>query len=256
MKTALFFATVAAAACTGRSLTQSIEHFGYSEMQPPSTILPPGTIVYIQDTNPFQGGIVCTQRAAVGENPPLEESQTESSSLKAMTKGNMKLGADYLQQIKADTRFEAVKDVSMTLSNVQVLEIPDSYVWDSVSKRSPGCRKAMAARIAHHQKLTMIKSVLKADVTYNVSFSTETGLSAQAKVEAIKGLAANLGVDATTASENSLSGAGLYWGVRDDKLLIRVAFDHRAEPGAKSVPAIPAGSVVGSGRLDPHPDAD
>src|SRR4051812_37195577 len=48
------------------NLGELLRSYGYTELRPPSTLMMPGTIVWVRAKKPMTVGIVCTQQAAMG----------------------------------------------------------------------------------------------------------------------------------------------------------------------------------------------
>ncbi len=193
----------------------------FSELRPPTTLVPPGTIIQVLDKDPTFVNIVCDRGDALGD-PKLHESTSENVRLVAESEGTLKLSGDYLEQLRANSEFKWIRSVSLTLSNVRVYEITDSTFFSSVRNATEGCRQAVKFRISQKQPIALVKSVMQADVRYSIIFDTATTLDAEARRNLVKNLAMKLNADVTTVTENTVDGQALYWGIRTDGKLARL----------------------------------
>jgi len=69
----------------------------------------------------------------------------------------------------------------------------------------------------------MITSVIRADVTYHLTFISSASASAKASIAT--SLSANLGLKHAETDTSDIRGTGLYWGVRDDGALAQLNKD-------------------------------
>ncbi|MCX6583267.1 MAG: hypothetical protein NT166_24080 [Candidatus Aminicenantes bacterium] len=206
-------------------LGSKLNEYGYIELRPPTKLVPPGTLVKVIKTDPMIVGIVCPQKSSLGEevkNVILESDSNVSEVAKEIT-GKFNINFNYLKKMDSKNKYSGVKQIKINLSNVKILEIPDDAVFDNLRYRSNGCKTALVARKASNEKVTLIKSVIQADVNYIIEFSEK--LNADAKMKITKGLAIELGADIETVTTNSAKGKNLYWGIRDDKFLAEVTLE-------------------------------
>jgi hypothetical protein len=205
-----------------KAFGQVLADYGFVELRPPSTLLPPGTIVRLKSREPLQAGIVCTQRAALGPALDLASSDSKSTSLGSLDGAGYALDGSVLPFLRVKAQYAQVEKVTMHLSNVRVIEIPDSTVYDGLARRSSGCKKALRGLAGDPaQTVSMIKSVLVADVSYGVDFRSSANLDAAARLAIVQSLGAELGANRNTATAGSVSGTALYWGATDDVQLVK-----------------------------------
>ena len=205
-----------------KAFGQVLADYGFVELRPPSTLLPPGTIVRLKSREPLQAGIVCTQRAALGPALDLASSDSKATSLGSLDGAGYALDGSVLPFLRVKAQYASVEKVTMHLSNVRVIEIPDSTVYDAVARRSSGCKKALKGLAGDPaQTISMIKSVLVADVSYGVEFRSSANLDAAARLSIVQSLGAELGANRSTATAGSVSGTALYWGATDDVQLVK-----------------------------------
>lgn len=231
---------------------QIVRTYNFTEVRPASTLLAPGTVVWVKHANPFNAGIVCTQRASLGKDFVPLQSPTTDAAMRRAVNTEFHIDADYLREIKVDLRFQLVNNVTVKLHNANVLAISDTDVMTSLEQRNPLCDRAIAARRAAGYKISMISQALLADVTYNVEFKQQTVLDPQSRAQITKDLALKLGIDVSLARETTIEGKGLYWGIVDDKYLASIT----PEGGETS----PAGQRMFAAsdipRFDFSPDVD
>lgn len=220
----LVMATLFAAnlACSSSNPGDIIRNYGYSELRPPSTLLPPGTIVSLRRVDPVEADLVCTQAQSLGQlaQSDVQQSTSATSEVAQRLTGSFRISASYLEQIQARAQFTAVKSIELAFTNVHVLAISDTTVLQALPRRDASCTTAINLRLQRHEPVTMITDVIQANVQYNVRLETSASLSVEAQGEVMRALAASLGADLSTVSTTGFSGSGLFWGVRDDANLV------------------------------------
>ncbi len=199
-----------------------MSRYGFTELRPPSDLLSPGTIITISDADPLTADIVCTQEASLGPDPLLQASEKTEREVAAQTKTSFNISEDWLTTIRANAKYSAVEHITLTLTNVLVREVSEDTVFDRTTNRSAECVEAMESRVRNGQIVSMIRSIVGADVVYKVDFRSEADLYVSGKESLIKSLAKDLGADASTATSETVEGKGLFWGVHDDTWLARI----------------------------------
>lgn len=197
-----------------------IGDYGYSELRPPNTLYPPGTVVEIRKSKPMVLDIVCTQEGSLGTDFKVPESNTYNRELVKKLNKLFAFDADYLRQIKGNVKLEKIKNIKLEFSNTTILQLSADAVIENLDCRTVSCKKAIEVYLDKKRNVTMITSVLKADVKYHVVFEKEAGLSIEAKKEILKGLATELGISFKSSRENQISGNGLFWGIRQEHILV------------------------------------
>jgi len=167
-------------------------------------------------------GVICPASEAFGPDLAANLSISSSASSKeiASMTGSFSLGASAMDQIKGDLNSNAIKNITVTLSNVRLIELPDSAVFKLLGKHSDSCSKAISFRLKNHQKISIIKSVIQADASYRVAFTG--GVDAKTRLQITDRLAASMGLHLNGKSEDTFQANDLYWGVRDDESLAAV----------------------------------
>ena len=197
-----------------------IGDYGYSELRPPNILVPPGTVVEIREYKPVVLDIVCTQEGSLGANFEVPESNTYDRELIKKLNELFAFDADYLRQIKGNIKLEKIKNIKLKFSNTAILQLSADAVFKNLGCRTVSCQKAIKVYLDEKRDVTMITSVLKADVEYRVDFEKEAGLGIEAKKEILKELGVELGISFKLSGEDQISGNGLFWGIRYAHILV------------------------------------
>jgi hypothetical protein len=199
-----------------------VSKHGFTELRPPSALLLLGTIITVREASPLTADIVCVQEASLGSDLPLQASETAEREVASHTSTSLKISADWLRKIQANAQYSAVENITLALTNVLIREVSDVTVFDKAKNRSADCVKAIAGRARNGQIVSMVKSIVGADVVYKVDFKSDANLYVSEKESLMKNLALELGADASTATSETVKGKGLIWGVHDDTWLAGV----------------------------------
>lgn len=232
-----------------RSLSEVIESYGFAELRPPTRLLDPGTVVYSLGEEPFRVGIACTQTASLGEGLALRSSEAAAAQIASDLSRDFEIAPDFLKFIKASVQVEAIRQINIRLGNVRVHELPLDVAFDRKGERSEGCSMALASMVEASQPVSMITSVLEADVEYTVEFDSSYSAGAEARAEALQGIGLQLGGKRGEGGDSKIIGQGLYWGVRDIKAAALLQGDPEGIRDAGSEALIPKAPVA----VDPTP---
>ncbi|MFG6432730.1 hypothetical protein [Roseateles sp. LYH14W] len=215
---ALLAATLLLSSCS-QPIREQLKEFGFSEIQPPSTLLPPGTVIMVKQQDPLVVGIICTAQNAFGAEiaNKLVKSASTTSMKSSSLEGSFDLAADYVKSVSGSVQGSSVESIGVTMANVALNELPDDAVMSGVKSRTPECRDAIKLRRANGAQVSMVKSVVAADVTYMIRY--RGSVDAAIRADMTKQVAARLGLSGAAASESSVTGKHLYWGIRDDMAL-------------------------------------
>ncbi len=232
------------------TIAQAIADTGFTQLQPPSKLFSPGAVLAVTTSDPFQGRIVCGQTGALGEDITLAESATLTSEWQRKVSGGINLDLTFLQKLSAQVDAKGVKTINLALTNTQILEVADEVVVTSAlaGNATAGCRGAIKGRLSEPGTLTMIRSVIQADVEYTVVY--DDSLSSAAKSTLSEKLAASISADLSVSGDNKLQAKGLYFGIIDDSVLLHSFLSNTPElnPGLQAAPAnprtIPAGAAL------------
>jgi hypothetical protein len=235
--------------------TRTIEHilrsYQFTELNPPSTLSPPGTLVTVIKDDPLVVGVICTSSDALGDQLQASLLVSDSSSSKEAEQltGKFNLAENGTAHMSGVVDSKYVKSISLTLSNVRLIEIPDSAVFELVGQRKDSCTEAVRLREQNRQRVSMIKSVIEANARYRVEF--EGSLDTTTRTRISSQIASGMGLKMTAGSEDTIQGDGLYWGVRDDESLAAVSQSEPPRTGAlehfRLLPADRSASVMQDG---------
>lgn len=212
---------VALMLCAGCTATvgSELKKFGYAELEPPSTLQPPGTIISVEDPgSAVVAQTVCQASNALGD-VKINESNTATSKVSQALTGSFNASANVLTQantaIAAKVNGNVVTKLTITLSNTMELDLPvDEVFKNAASFPNARCRRAIDYALKQGRKLSLVTRVLRADVTCTIDYSSDVQSSAQADLTKL--IAANLGFEVKTTTERTVSGTGLFWGIRED----------------------------------------
>jgi hypothetical protein len=225
--------------CSCPKIGDLLRSFGFTELRPPSQLMRPGTMVWVEHTKPFKAGIICTQATSLGPNFVPIESPTSSQTLQRAANVQVDAGADILELLKFKTDVHAMHKVSVELQNPVVYTLSDMDVLQALPNRDPLCAQAISSRLQAGFPVTMISKALMADVSYTIVWKQGLEIDARAKAEMLSQIAPHLGVTQGTVTENSISGKSLFWGIQDDVYLSKLALGSLGSVSA----ANPTGSV-------------
>lgn len=241
----IFCLAVATSGCS-KNFGDVLQKYGYVELTPPSMLVQPGAVISLKSNNPTTVSTLCRLDESLGTKVKITPSQTVDMNLVESLSRTFSIGADYIQLIQADVQFSHVKNVTFNLSNVKVAEISGATVFDNIHNRTRGCQGAIYTYLKNSIDITMVESVLIADVTYDIQVDSKVNASASAKAEILNGLAQKFGLINSSNEKQSATGKGLVCGMRvnsffakitDDNKFIEVKYDktHEQSPDSTDV---------------------
>lgn len=213
-----------------------VRGMGYTEVRRPLAFWEPGAIIAVTNYLPFDGSVVCSPAGALGANFfPAQSGAMASSWRRAVDRG-FSLGAT-VKAINAKLGFDAVQDISLQLSNPVVYEISDEVFFAAIktAPASDACKRAIGANVEAGRAMAMIRSALKADVVYNITYNQ--GIDASLKYGVAQAISAEIAARAKANGEDSISATQLIFGVIDDKLYLT--------KWAEATPGLPALAAPG-----------
>lgn len=203
---------------SAKDLSSVLAGYHYTALEPPSTLTPPGAIVSVQNANPLVLGLVCDCDSALAHEAPISTSDSASSNVAQSLTGSFDLGVDLVNRVNLDVGGNFVQSITISLSNVKLIEIPDTSVVHYSSDRSADCKTAIQRDRAQGEQLTMIKSALQADAAYNITYTN--GVTTAIKAQIGPQLAVSLNASIGSSGSGQLTGTALFWGLRDNEALI------------------------------------
>jgi hypothetical protein len=193
---------------------------GYTATVPPTTLYSPGTLVYYDEKAAIPFGLVCTQQQSLGADLQLETSASQTEQVSEMSKGEFNLEAKYLDYISGNAKAKVVKSVTMKFDNVRVLALSTATIFNTVKKRDAGCEKSIKFYESKGARISMVTEVIQASVMYDVVFESNADASVQAQY--MQQFAAKMGGKVDTKSQTTVTGEGLFWGLREDAELAKI----------------------------------
>lgn len=216
-----------------------LRQFGFTELKPPSQLLKPGTMVWVEKSKPFKAGVICTQPMSLGAKFRPMKSPTSSQTLKRAANVKVDIGADVLSLVRGKADVEAVRSVTVELHNPVLYELSDMDVLSAMPNRDPICAQAISHRLQAGFPVTMISKALMADVVYSVQWKQGVELDARARIDVLSGLAPHLGVQQGTVREDCIQGKSLFWGIMDDIYLSKLALGTTSGVSAANPQGLP-----------------
>lgn len=226
-------------------LNKEIRRYQMKELRPPVNSLTPGTIIYIGDEGSGWLSVlrICSKEKAIGAATKVEESNTLSTELQRKLSGKLALDADFAKELTAGINANFVREISLSLTNVKVLEVDDTEaIQGRKAHQTPECKQAVKFREDEGRKTAMIKQSLLADADYRITFSSSAGLTAETKEELLEGIKAKLGAEFSISGNSIRAGNQLIWGTTEDEKLLG---DGVSAANVAGVPRI----VINAGRV-------
>jgi hypothetical protein len=204
--------------CGGHAdLASQLAEYGYLRVSPPRPTLSPGSLISVdQSSGDAHVEVICWPDQAFPGIAAPRQSQTETRELKSNAEKQFSLEAGYLQAIKANAKYQSVEDITLTISNAQVLEYARADLYAKYAARTPECQQAVSDYESSNKKVYTVIQALQADVNYHIATKTNVGAGAGLAKDALDGLAAELGGDSVNATDMTISGKGIFWGLLPD----------------------------------------
>ncbi len=131
--------------CAARDLERTIERYGFAPIQPPSTLLAPGSIVVADAEDPDQVGLLCTTESAIGDVDRTVRSATTDVVRTMSRTRSFRLSPKTLAAVTASAGVKHVRDVQLSFRNATQIELPrDAAMAALALHRSSDCGTAVA----------------------------------------------------------------------------------------------------------------
>jgi hypothetical protein len=187
---------------------------GYSELAPPSRLFAPGTITTVETIGK---GKVRLHLACRMDNDALQPLFKVSDTVAAQ------FGSRVSEAFSAESKAfgiaaakatgNRVKQISIALSNMQIVTIPhDDMIRIRNDHLKGPCEEAVIWNLKQNASVCQVEEVLKADVTYRMSFADTLKTNERAELTKEVNASLDLGADFTGVGE--MRGEDLYFGVR------------------------------------------
>lgn len=195
-------------------LGKTIHKMGYGEIQPPSRLCAPGSIISVsKEGNNIFADIVCPTDSAVGDVATVYSDSSTSTVAKKLT-GNFKVDASYLTQVNASAGGTYVKNITLSLNNVHIISMSGDQVYKNTDHPLDRCQRAVSHYRQSGKQLALVLSVVEADVVYHVNYDASLSVDARAKISA--SVAGSLSATTEISGSSDMHGSALFWGLRDD----------------------------------------
>lgn len=190
-------------------MAKALRPYGFREVKPPSTLLPPGTIVRKVGSASV---LVCKANESLGEAVTPDTSKSVDVTLSDKLQEELTVALPEIESFKADVGVKVVRDVTASITDVTLLMLSDATVAANVSNRDQSCASVLKGLLVDGTTpVWMIQAVLQGDVSYTVHF--EASVDAEVQATLTKALAAKLGEKYASVSETTVKGNDLYFGV-------------------------------------------
>lgn len=201
---------------TGTSPTNFLQEVGYYEITPPSKLSGPGTFNTIEflDNGKIELHPTCEISPAsellAGK---IQESETTDREVSQLLKKEFDISEKIQDVLTSEVARTQAKSIFLRFQNVHILAISDEVML-SVRHALLGtnCDEAVEWNISHGGMVCQAKSVLEADVVYEIKYNDNVSAAEQARFSSEA--AANLDLVASQDSTNRISGKRLFYGVR------------------------------------------
>ncbi|KXX66493.1 papain-like cysteine protease family protein [Flammeovirga sp. SJP92] len=220
------------------SLSYILEESDFSQTSPPNNLIAPGTIALVEEGKKGVLKIICPCENALGDSIRnyFIKSPSADINLFSQLEGDFSLDLSFMNKFTSESKSSIVKKITLKLSNVKILELPDDAVFKNIKYRSPYCTQAINKRLASGKRVTMIKRVIQADAEYIVDF--EDRLSQSDTLNLMKNLALELTGGSSIKEKNIIIGKNLFWGVDDDIALGNLKPNELPSIGSKNRPRL------------------
>jgi hypothetical protein len=208
----------------GNTLGKTLEHYNFRELRPPSTLVPPGTIISLPERGTARPRIICEQTASVGPDFVVPFSRSTDIQLTRDVSQSFGIDGDFLKSLRLNAAYKSIKQIRLQLSNVEIAQLSWDKVVEAIQdrRRSPECWTAM--QLAHRGEvpMSMVEAVLRADVHFSVEYTRGLDISVDGRqvAESLAHDLGLLGVHLSIEGSQTIEGSGLFWGIRDDQRLL------------------------------------
>lgn len=201
--------------CGCSSLNSRISGLGYTPVQPPTTLTPPGAVAKIVSHSPLQLKLVCPLNMLPGPAAPVQTSKTRTEEANRRLSGSFDVSADFVKRVKASINATDVRSISLQLTNLEVIDLSLLDAQVLARQADPQCLSMIHSLFNLNWPVTMVDQVLKGDVIYEVSYDSNVSANAEANITAQ--IAGKLGVGLTATGDRRIQGTGLIWGIQENK---------------------------------------
>lgn len=197
-----------------QTITAILSETGYFEVVPPSTFGGTGTINTIEylSNGKLELHPTCEVDPALLTGK-IQKSRTMDRDLKQSLEKNLDVSAQIRDKLSAVAGMEQVDSIHLKLENANILLISDELL---ISTRNAllkaDCEDAVTQNISSGSLVCQTRSVLEADVVYEIKYHNKISMEERAKLTSE--IAAKLELEAHEGSDDKVSGSQLFFGIR------------------------------------------
>jgi len=196
------------------TITAILLETGYFEIIPPTTFGGPGTIntieflsngkVEMHPTCDIEPGFLADK---------IQRSQTIDRELKRSLEKELDVSAQVTEKLAAVLGISQISSIHLKLENANVLLITDESLRSARHALVKGdCEGAIIENISNGGIVCQTRSVLEADVIYEINYNDTVSIGERAKLTSEA--AAKLNLSARQDADNRMSGHQLFFGVK------------------------------------------
>lgn len=197
-----------------QTITAILSETGYFEVVPPSTFGGPGTINTIEylTNGRLELHPTCDVDATLLASK-IQKSPTVDRDLKQSLEKNLDVSAQVRDKLSAVAGMQQVDSIHLKLENANILLISDeSLISTRNALLKAECQDAIAQNISSGGVVCQTRSVLEADVVYEINYHNKISMEERAKLTSE--IAAKLELDAQQGADDKVSGSQLFFGIR------------------------------------------
>ncbi len=197
-----------------QTITAILSETGYFEVVPPSTFGGPGTINTIEylSSGRLELHPTCDVDPDLLVNK-IQKSRTVDRDLKQSLEKKLDVSAQVREKLSAVAGMQQVEAVNLKLENANILLISDeSLISTRNALLKSECEDAVTQNISSGGVVCQTRSVLEADVVYEIKYRKKISMEEKAKLTSE--IAAKLDLDVHEGAEDKVSGSQLFFGIR------------------------------------------
>ncbi|MBP1096428.1 hypothetical protein [Bradyrhizobium diazoefficiens] len=197
-----------------QTITAILSETGYFEVVPPSTFGGPGTINTIEylSNGRLELHPTCDVDPALLASK-IQKSRTVDRDLKQTLEKKLDVSAEVREKLSAVAGMQQVEAVNLRLENANILLISDeSLISTRNALLKAECEDAVAQNVSSGGVVCQTRSVLEADVVYEIKYHNKISMEEKAKLTSE--IAAKLDLDVHQGADDKVSGSQLFFGIR------------------------------------------
>ncbi|RZN00830.1 hypothetical protein CWO91_33580 [Bradyrhizobium genosp. SA-3] len=197
-----------------QTITAILSETGYFEVVPPSTFGGPGTINTIEylSNGRLELHPTCDVDPALLTGK-IQKSPTVDRELKQSLEKNLDVSAQVRDKLSAVAGMQQVDSIHLKLENANILLVSDESLMSTRNALLKAeCADAVTQNISSGGVVCQTRSVLEADVVYEIKYHNKVSMEERAKLTSE--IAAKLDLDAHQGADDKVAGSQLFFGIR------------------------------------------